>query len=143
MTLHELVGSFATTLNTALSCPVAKYQRLDPPTVLRVQVIEGAEGEGGEHANDLNLVSGGTHFQRMHLTCIVETPWDEDETTAAALDAVVETIKTTIYANRVVVSTGDDADVGRYDGQEPFFLQYPGYPNSWIKGRFVHASWRV
>lgn len=143
MTLHELVGAFATTLNTALSCPVAKYQRLDPPTALRVQVIEGDEGEGGEHANDLNSVSGGTHFQRMHLKLIVETPWDELEATAAALDAAVETIKTAIYANRTVTSTGDDADVGRFDGQVPFFLQYPGYPDSWIKGRFVHVSWRV
>ncbi len=140
MTLHELVGDVAALLNTALACTVAKYQRLDPPTALRVQVFEGPEGESAENATDLNAVSGGTHFQRMQLCILVETPWDEKEATAAALDAAVETIKTTIIANRDIA---DGAAVGRYDGQTPFFVRYPGQPNTWIKGRQVYASWRV
>lgn len=142
--MHELVGDFTTLLQAALTCPVAKYQRISPPTALRVQVIEGEES--AEHANDLNQVSGGTHFQRMGVVCIVEAPWDEKGTTAATLDATVESIKAEIWkttGRTIDGSDGIDADVGRYDGSVPFFTQYPGQTDSWVKGRYVSASWRV
>ena len=144
MTYRELISDWTTILRAALSCPVEEYERLDPPTVLRVQVVEGDEGEGEENANDLNKVSGGTHFQRMHVQMIVETPWDEKKTTAEALDTAVETIKAAIWANRTIDgSDGVDADVSIYHGQVPFFLTYPGTDQPWIKGRDVTASWRV
>jgi hypothetical protein len=151
VTFDELLGDFVVLLRAQLSCPVIEGQRVGPPAItptntngLRVMVYEGDAGVEAEWAVDLDEVSGGSSFYRMHLACTVEIPWDEDEATMASINAAVETIIDTVQANRDIDADDSvDAAVGRFDGWTPFMATYPGHPESWIKGRTLRCSWRV
>ena len=121
MTMTQFVDAFTTLLRAALTQPVEKYWRLQPPTVLTVFV------HASEESGETSITVGNVWEEGTTLDVYVETPWNDKEATAEAVDAVVETVKSTVHDNRdLEYATGLYAEWGKIAGTNFFMAERPG-----------------
>lgn len=98
MTMGTLVSNLTTDLRALLSCPVEKYWRLEPPTVLTAFVHPNTESA------ETDIAIGNDFGTGWEVTLYVETPWDDKAATADAAQAIVDAVRTWVNSNRSYVS---------------------------------------
>lgn len=111
--MTALIDAFVVLLRAALTEPVEKYWRLNTPSTLTVFCQPSNQGA------ETGWAIGNTFRDFFTLDCYVETPWDDSEATAEAVDAVVVTIRGVVSANRDILT----ADVGTVTGATWFMAQ--------------------
>ena len=142
-TMAEIVTTVTALLRDSLDCPVEEYWRVEPPTVLTVYVQPLRDGAAsGVHMG--NDVLDPEDFKRHSLSVIIEVPWADGVAGYQAVDAVRETIRQMVLANRDLTITDKDSPAdGQDDGCTYQYAQRKGSgaPDNWAP--FVTVSWRV
>jgi len=98
-TMATVVSTWTGLLRTALSpTTVEQYWRVEPPTTATVYVEPRTESAESGYAIGAHWASDYT------VDVVIEAPWDDTVTTAEAVSALVEAVKTAVAANREVLT---------------------------------------
>ena len=96
--MDSLVTDLRTLLATSPACKVEKYWRLQPPKVMTCFVHPVRE------YGEIAVAIGNDFATGWEVNLYVETPWNDKEETAEAVQAVIDAVRGWVDANREFVA---------------------------------------